>query len=111
MPDERLGELEEIVLLAATVLGREASAVSMQAILRARASRKIGLGSLYGALDRLERKGYLRSEVRDSANPGERRKRFFDFTRDGLAALTRARAMRQQLWADIPASVRTGGRE
>lgn len=111
MTGQRLGEFEEVVLLAAAVLRQEASAVSMQALLRERADRKIGLGSLYGALDRLERKGYLVSDVRDTLRPGERRKRFFDLTRDGLAALGATRSIRQQLWADIPADVRAGGRE
>ena len=109
MKGERLGEFEEVVLLAAGVLGVEASAVSVHAVLRDRAERTVTLGALYGALDRLERKRYLHSAVRDATQPNERRKRFFCLTQDGIDALAAVRAVRERLWAELPLDARAGG--
>lgn len=107
MKGDRLGEFEEMVLLAAGVLGKEASAVSIQAVLHERADRRVVLGSLYGALDQLQRKGCLASEVRDATQPRERRKRFFALTERGIETLAAVRQVRERLWAELPMSCGT----
>jgi hypothetical protein len=54
-----LGDLEEIALLVAIALGDAAYGVAVQQRIEADAGRRIALGSVYAALDRLERRGYL----------------------------------------------------
>jgi DNA-binding PadR family transcriptional regulator len=63
------------------------------------ARRPIALGAVYAALERLERKGYLRSAVGEATpQRGGRRKRMFAATADGLRALRHVRRTRERLW-------------
>ena len=54
-----LGEFEQLVLLAALRLGEDAYALRIAEVLEDRADREMSRGTLCGALDRLERKGFL----------------------------------------------------
>lgn len=110
MKGERLGEFEELVLLVAAVLNADASAVAIQRGLRERARRPASLGAIYAALDRLERKGFLTSEVRDARAAAERRKRFFDLTSRGHEALAESRQVREALYRQVQALGEPGGR-
>ena len=105
MKHTHLGELEELALLIVVGLGDEAYGVAVQKRLEREAHRPIALGAVYGALDRLERKGYLRSSFGDATpQRGGRRKRMFVATPDGLGALRDVRRTRERLWrlADAP---------
>ena len=59
-----LGELEQLILLAVLRLDEGAYAVSIGDELRAQASIETPRGAIYVTLDRLERKGMLRSPLR-----------------------------------------------
>lgn len=109
MKGERLGEFEEMVLLVSGVLGRDASAVAIQQGLRDRARRSASLGAIYAALDRLERKGFVLSAIRDAPRAKERRKRFYDLTPEGHRALEESRAVRESLFRDVPLAGDGGG--
>ena len=89
MASQGLGSLEQLVLLAVVRLGPEAAyAVSVRDEIRRRTSRSISRGAVYVTLDRLERKGFLRSELgRPTPERGGKAKRVFTPEADGMAAL------------------------
>ncbi len=99
MKGERLGEFEEVVLLAAYGLGKDAYGVTIQQQLDASIGRGSTIGAVYAALDRLERKGCLSSRVGGATHErGGRRKRFFKITKAGVSALEAVRAAREEMW-------------
>jgi DNA-binding PadR family transcriptional regulator len=99
MKHEHLGELEELALLIVVGLGAEAYGVAVQKRLERDAHRPIALGATYAALERLERKGFLRSALGEATpQRGGRRKRMFAATAEGRRALRHARRTRDHLW-------------
>jgi PadR family transcriptional regulator PadR len=99
MKDRHLGELEELTLLVVVGLGPDAYGAAVQKGLERHAGRKIALGAVYGALERLERKGYLASSVGEATpQRGGRRKRMFAQTTEGRRALREIRQTRERLW-------------
>jgi len=76
--DQHLGELEELALLVVVALGGDAYGVAVQRRLERDGRRRIALGAVYAALDRLQRNGYLTSELGEATpQRGGRRKRMF----------------------------------
>ena len=99
MKGERLGEFEEIVMLALRALSSEVSSASIQDLLRRDAGRRASLGAIYAALDRLERKGWVRSWLGEpTRRRGGRRRRHYRITIDGEGALEHSRRVRERLW-------------
>lgn len=99
MKGERLGEFEEVVLLAAYGLGGDAYGVTIQQRLEESIGRGATIGAVYAALDRLERKRHLKSRVGGATHDrGGRRKRFFKITDGGVEALKAIRADREEMW-------------
>ena len=104
---EHLSGFEELALLAVVALGGNAYGVSVQLTLEREARRKLALGAVYGALDRLERKGYVTSSVGDATpQRGGRRKRLFAPTAEGSRLLRQARRTRERLWRIAEAAER-----
>lgn len=88
MGSAALGSLEQLVLLAVLRLGDDAYAVSVRDEIQARTSRTISRGAIYVTLDRLQRKGYLRSELGDpTPERGGKARRMFTLEPDGLEVL------------------------
>ena len=58
---DHLGEFEQLVLLAILRLEKDAYGMTVRRELEETARRKVTLGSVYGTLDRLEKKGLVRS--------------------------------------------------
>ena len=88
MSIERLGGFEELVLLSVAGLGGDGYGVTIQEQLETESGHDISVGAVYATLDRLERKGYVRSRVGDpSAVRGGRRKRLYRVTASGSSAL------------------------
>ena len=99
---ERLGEFEELVLLSVHSLGADAYTVRIQQRLLEDAGRSPALGAIYATLDRMERKGYVRSKLRGpTAARGGRRKRFCTVSGSGMAVLRKQRDTRAMLWSRI----------
>jgi PadR family transcriptional regulator, regulatory protein PadR len=91
MSDVNLGELEQLILLAILRLGDDAYGVTIRAELEDRAGRSIAPGALYTALDRLEDKGLVASQMGDpTPQRGGRAKRYVTVTAAGRRALKRA---------------------
>jgi DNA-binding PadR family transcriptional regulator len=99
---DSLGEFEQSVLLAIVHVKDDAYGVTIRREIESRTGRSIAVGALYTALDRLERKGYVRSAASDpTPQRGGRSKRYFTLLPAGAAALERSREMMQRMWAGL----------
>ena len=99
MKGDRLGEFEELTLLAVLGLQAEAYGVTVQRHLEKETRRAVSIGAVYAALDRLEAKGHVASRVGDpTAARGGRSRRIFDVTPGGRRALAEMRAVRERMW-------------
>ena len=88
----RLGEVEQLVLLAVVRLSGEAYAVPIRALISREAGVRLTRGSIYITLDRLETKGLVESWFSDpTGQPGGKARRLFRIRPLGLAALRAAR--------------------
>jgi DNA-binding PadR family transcriptional regulator len=99
MPDRNyLGEFEHIVVLALLRLEDRAYGVPVRQEIELRAKREVSIGAVYATLDRLERKGYVKSRRGDpTPERGGRSKRFFRLTPRGLAAVNRSQHALQSM--------------
>lgn len=84
-----LGEFEQLILLALLRLGEDAYGVSMRAEIERRTGRDVSIGSVYTTLERMERKGYVRSAIgQPTPERGGRRKKYYHLVAKGQAALS-----------------------
>ena len=109
MKGDRLGEFEELVLLTVYGLGPEAYGVSILEKLEEDSLQTYSIGAVYAALNRLEKKGCLRSELGGiTRQRGGRRKRFFQITRPGEETLKQMRQVRERIWRQLDAKFPAG---
>lgn len=91
-----------MVLLAVVRLGEGAYAVSIREELRQRAGLTLSRGTIYITLDRLERKGYLRSWFSDpTPERGGKAKRYFKPTPAALRTLRASRQALLKMWEGV----------
>ena len=96
-----LGEFEHLVLATALRLERGYGAELVREI-EERAGRQVQGGALYVTLDRLERKGYLISQMGEpDAKRGGRPKRFVEVTPAGVRALAEHREALLRVWEGL----------
>ncbi len=106
MPDVYLGEFEQIVLLAILRLGDAAYAIPVRQEIEARTGRDVARGALYTALERLETKGCLTSEMSDPLpERGGRSRRYYHVSAAGLASLRATRAALLALWNGVESQI------
>ena len=75
---EYLGEFEHIVILALLRLADRAYGVTVRQEIEARTGREVSIGAIYATLERLQAKGYVKSQFGDpTPERGGRSKRFF----------------------------------
>ncbi len=87
------GEFEILLMLAVLRLGSDAYGVTIRDELENETSRTHTLGTVYKTLGRLEDKGHLRSRTSAPvAERGGRRKRLYELSPSGLAAVRRSLA-------------------
>ena len=99
---DSLGEFEQSVLLAIVHLGETAYGVTIRREIEARTGRSVAIGALYTALDRLERKGYVASEMSDpTPQRGGRSKRHFRPKAAGIGALKQSRDVLARMWKGV----------
>lgn len=97
-----LGEFEQLVLLGILRLKNNAYGMRIRREIEERAGRIISIGALYLTLERLEAKGFIRSELGDvTPERGGRAKRFFDLTAAGSEALNRSLQSVQKMLGDL----------
>jgi DNA-binding PadR family transcriptional regulator len=101
-PRDSLGEFEQLLLLAIVHLSDNAYGVTIRREIEERTGRDVATGAIYTALDRLERKGFVRSAMSEpTAERGGRSKRHFRIKAAGAAALRESRARLERMWAGI----------
>lgn len=104
MKETRLGEFEEVILLLVGILGEDAYAFKIAEEFKSQTGRPVSIGAAHSTLDRLENKGFLKSEMgRATAERGGRRKRIFTITALGKRVLKEAKDFKVALWAQYPA--------
>jgi PadR family transcriptional regulator len=98
-----LGEFELMLLLAVINLGEDAYGVPISRELERHRGKNVSLGSVYAALERLEEKGLVSSNLGDpTPERGGKAKRFFRITREGLRQVRETRRVLTKLWRAIP---------
>ena len=97
--DGYLGEFEQMLLLAVMRLGQDAYGMRLMEELEFSVGRRVSRGSVYVTLDRLEDKGWIRSEMSPPRpERGGRPRRVVTVTPEGLDALRKSRAALLTLW-------------
>jgi len=98
-----LGEFELMILLALIRLGEDAYGVPISKELLSTTGRDVALGSVYAALDRLERKELVSSMLGDPTPArGGRAKRYFRVTPKGMREVQMIRTALTKLWRGLP---------
>jgi PadR family transcriptional regulator PadR len=97
-----LGEFEELVLLAVAVFTPEAYSVVIAEELEQQTTKTVTTGAVHAALQRLENKGLVSSQMGEATSErGGRRKRIFTVTVAGSRILHEVRDVRNSLWNRI----------
>ena len=100
-----MGEFEEFTLLAVKATGDQTYGVPVQQFIEQATGRRVSMGAVYAALDRLEAKGFVRSVVGEAtAMRGGKRKRLFQVTPLGLRTARDLRHAREGIWKLIEES-------
>ena len=95
-----IAELELRVMLGVLQRGPEAFATGVHEEIERRTGRRTSLGSMYITLDRLEKKGLLRSKLGEpTAARGGRARRYYSVTATGMRALKAECLGTQRMWA------------
>lgn len=98
-----LGEFEEIVLLTVAVMEGQAYGVALTHEIIEQTGRSVRLNQIHAALQRLEDKGMVKSEMGEpTAERGGRRKRLFTVTAYGRRTLQEIQDVRANLWQRMP---------
>jgi len=92
-----------MVVLALMRLGEDAYGVPISREIQQRSGREVALGSVYAALERLEEKGFVTSQLGDSTpERGGRAKRYFQVTGKGLREIGEMHRTLKKLWQGLP---------
>lgn len=103
MKKTKLGEFEELVLLAVAALQQEAYGVEIKRELESRLKEKLSVGSIQSALKRMEEKGFLKSEFGEATQKrGGKRKRIYTTTSYAHKVLKEMKDIRAGLWDAMP---------
>ena len=101
-----LTRTEEMLLLTVCKLRDDASGMQIRKALEAVTGKRYSIGGIYVPLDRLVKKGLLRAHERGpTSERGGRRKRVYEVTATGLAALREVRQVEEALWSGLPEGV------
>jgi PadR family transcriptional regulator, regulatory protein PadR len=98
-----LTDFELMILLATLRVRDDAYGVLIAREIERTGRRRVLLGAVYTALDRLERNGLVASSVGDpTPERGGRAKRFFRVTPRGLRAVKETQQALVALWTGVP---------
>ena len=99
---QTLGEMEHLVLLVVVRLRDQAYGMRISEELAERIGRDVSIGSVYAALDRLAKRGFVSSTVGEPTRQrGGRAKRYFAAERAGVEALAASQVLLKGLWTGI----------
>jgi PadR family transcriptional regulator PadR len=97
-----LSDLELLVLLALLRLAPEAYGVPIAREIEATAKRSLALSTVYATLDRLEKKGLVKSELGEATKArGGRAKRYFQVTGLGVREVRSTRQALIGMWQGV----------
>ena len=103
MKGTNLGEFEELLLLIVLILEEDAYVLRIREEVNTQVNRSISMGALHTTLARLEKKEFLQSEMSGATQErGGRRKRVYELTASGKAALNEVKELRANLWNQVP---------
>lgn len=107
-PDRRfLGEFEQMVMAAVLRLGDDAYGVTIIDLIETRTGRNVRSGALSVTLDRMEKKGLLRSSLAETSDGrGGRPRRYVRLTEDGVSAAAESRDAMLSLWSGLDEAYR-----
>jgi PadR family transcriptional regulator PadR len=104
MIETRLGDFEEVMMLIVGILGEEAFAFRVAQEFKLQTGRSSSIGAVHSTLDRLETKGFLKSEIREGTSErGGRRKRIYAITALGKRVIKDSMEFKVTLWKQYPA--------
>jgi PadR family transcriptional regulator PadR len=97
-----LTDFELMLMLAILRIGGEAYGVPIARELKATAGREAALGAVYAALERLEGRGLVASDIGEpTPERGGKAKRYFRLTSKGLRAVKDTHRALSALWANV----------
>src|SRR5262249_19106998 len=100
---DQLGIFELMVILVLVRLGDNAYGVPICEELEKRTGREAAVGSVYAALERLEEKGFVTSELGEpTSERGGRAKKYFRVTARGLKEVRETQRSLVRLWQGLP---------
>jgi len=100
---DQLGGFELMVILVLIRLGDNAYGVPICEELEKRTGREAAVGSVYAALERLEHKGFVTSELGEpTSERGGRAKKYFRLTARGLKEVRETQRSLVKLWQGLP---------
>ncbi len=103
MRRENIGELEELVLLTIGSIYKEAYALAILEEIKSQTNRTLDVTAVHSVLRRLEKKGFVTSEMGGATQDrGGRRKRFFSLTQAGRKVLDETMELRMSLYNKLP---------
>jgi len=107
--DETLGQFEQLILAAITLLGDNAYGATVHEKIEELANGKsFSIGAVYTTMDRLQEKGYVRSWYGGAGEQrGQRSKRYFEIQAAGSRALQRS----LQVAANLTARLQTAANQ
>lgn len=98
MKQTKLGEFEELVLMAILKVGDSAYGISIASEIEKATRRNVAIGALYTTLGRLESKGLLTSRIGDPINErGGRARKYYKIEAIGISALNESDRRRRSL--------------
>jgi PadR family transcriptional regulator PadR len=101
---EYLSQLELMVLLAVMSPARDAYGVVISREIAEKSGREVALASVYAALERLERKGFVKSSLGEpTAERGGRARTYYKATAAGTQEARHAHGTLLRLSAGVPA--------
>jgi DNA-binding PadR family transcriptional regulator len=97
-----LGEFEQMIIAAVLRLGDDAYGIPIIETIESLTGREVRSGALSVTLDRMERKGLVRSQLGDpNEGRGGRPRRYVEVTEAGRAAAAESREAMLALWTGL----------
>lgn len=98
-----LSRQEELLLLSIWKLREKAYGVTIRMHISEVTQKYWSIGAIYDVLDRLERKGLVKTVVGEpTKSRGGKSKRFYHITKYGFEALEEVRNLQKKTWDDLP---------
>ena len=99
-----LGEFELLVMLTIIRLGENAYGVPISQEIEQQTGRSVSYGTVYSTLERLQKKGFVASNLGDATpERGGRAKRYFRATSTGLRTVRDTKQSLIRLWRGVRA--------